>query len=595
MLVESADARLRAGGLAAGGVSAAASALLGRLVVESVDAPARKRPRMWDTDLDAIWGAAAPEMARAAHAAVSADTVPPGFVLANAHDAGGSDADEDEEAYGIVARARKRAQDVEDAAFHATPTFRVRVLSRVHREALRTVDVGENGGAHDPSDMRAAQLAVAVVQARWADRGEDTFELVTVADLRPLSEVVFRILTRPPVLSHTDAGAGAGEGTVSSAGEVARIGASRAGASAVVRPAAVPKKYWARRWALWRKFSKPSDDSGGASACACLPGDTGIRMDAPTAWFSVTPEAAATAMAAALGVSGGSVVIDLFCGAGGNTLAFLRAARASGGHVISVERDLARLRDAVHNVRCVHAAEIDARAVTFVHGDALRILSALQTAARGRREQATTAMISDVASALRALSGDIVSEEDACAILSLGAAPIDVLFLAPPWGGPGYAATSRAFDLNSDMRIDGGGAASMDGAQLLEQATVSGVARVVGAFLPRNVKPRSVSAAVRATAFACERMDVMTPWLSRTSSKDAAGKSARGGGEKEESCDGSSSDVGIKCDSGSAAGGPADGAAQPAGPTVILHSISLDRKALGILAVITATNFERNV
>ena len=126
------------------------------------------------------------------------------------------------------------------------------------------------------------------------------------------------------------------------------------------------------------------------------------------------------------------------------------------------------------------------------------------------------------------------------------------------------------------------------------QSAASGIARVVGAFLPRNVRPYSVAAAVRAQAFVCERMDVVTPWL-----LSRAGKKARDG-KGESGDDGSADDAGslLMCDAGEAAtvasadaGSHVDGAAAPAGPAVVLHSISLDRKALGLLAVITAAAF----
>ncbi|CAN8025892.1 unnamed protein product, partial [Ixodes persulcatus] len=111
------------------------------------------------------------------------------------------------------------------------------------------------------------------------------------------------------------------------------------------------KKYWAQRYRLFSKFDK------------------GIELDEES-WFSVTPEGIAKHIAKRCQ---GDIVIDAFCGAGGNTIQFALVSRL----VIAVDIDprkieLARKNAAVYGV-------LDK--IQFVLGDFLELAP---PAARGR-------------------------------------------------------------------------------------------------------------------------------------------------------------------------------------------------------------------
>ena len=94
----------------------------------------------------------------------------------------------------------------------------------------------------------------------------------------------------------------------------------------------------------------------------------GAQLDAEGR-FSLTPEALALAWGHAAWVAGHRRVVDLGCGAGGNTIAFARA----GLSVVAVERDATRLAMARDNARLY---DVDAR-VEWRCADALETLAAL--------------------------------------------------------------------------------------------------------------------------------------------------------------------------------------------------------------------------
>jgi len=122
--------------------------------------------------------------------------------------------------------------------------------------------------------------------------------------------------------------------------------------------------------------------------------DEGCLLD-EEGWYSVTPEAIATQIAERCRCD---VVLDAFCGVGGNAIAFARTCE----RVIALDTSPTRLALARHNA-ALHGV---AARIEFVLGD-FRTFAA-------RMLQATT-----------------------CTAPST-ARKIDVVFLSPPWGGPEY-------------------------------------------------------------------------------------------------------------------------------------------------------------
>jgi len=135
-------------------------------------------------------------------------------------------------------------------------------------------------------------------------------------------------------------------------------------------------RYYQQRYDLFSLFDDGIDMG---------PGDEG--------WWSVTPEAIAAHTASearAFFPDGqGCVVMDAFCGLGGNAIQFALA----GFAVIAVELDKARLEAAKHNAQIYGVAD----QITFVHGDAFEVLQV----EKNRH--------------------------------------VDLVFMSPPWGGPLYA------------------------------------------------------------------------------------------------------------------------------------------------------------
>ncbi|XP_069543850.1 trimethylguanosine synthase [Brachyistius frenatus] len=143
-------------------------------------------------------------------------------------------------------------------------------------------------------------------------------------------------------------------------------------------------KYWAQRYRLFSRF------------------DEGIRLDRE-GWFSVTPERIAEHIALRVkhSCSDAQLVVDAFCGVGGNAIQFA----LTGNRVLAVDIDVVRLDMARHNAAVYGVAD----RIDFVQGDFLQLAPCL----RG-----------------------------------------DVVFLSPPWGGPDYL-TAEVFDIRTMMEPDG--------------------------------------------------------------------------------------------------------------------------------------------
>ncbi|XP_007937696.2 trimethylguanosine synthase [Orycteropus afer afer] len=149
--------------------------------------------------------------------------------------------------------------------------------------------------------------------------------------------------------------------------------------------AAVPglAKYWAQRYRLFSRF------------------DDGIKLDRE-GWFSVTPEKIAEHIAGRVSESFNcDVVVDAFCGVGGNTIQFA----LTGKRVIAIDIDPVKIDLARNNAEVYGVAD----KIEFICGDFLLLASHLKA---------------------------------------------DVVFLSPPWGGPDYA-TAETFDIRTMMSPDG--------------------------------------------------------------------------------------------------------------------------------------------
>ena len=126
------------------------------------------------------------------------------------------------------------------------------------------------------------------------------------------------------------------------------------------------RKYWYQRYRLWERY-----DQG-----------EGIRMDEES-WYSVTPENIARHIAERCRCD---LVVDGFCGVGGNSIQFALTCE----RVIAIDIDPEKIRLARHNARVYGVEE----RIEFIVGDFFSLIPSLHGA--------------------------------------------DVIFLSPPWGGPEY-------------------------------------------------------------------------------------------------------------------------------------------------------------
>ncbi|KAK4267671.1 hypothetical protein QN277_024423 [Acacia crassicarpa] len=167
------------------------------------------------------------------------------------------------------------------------------------------------------------------------------------------------------------------------------------------------EKYWYRRHNLFSKY------------------DQGIQMD-EEGWFSVTPEEIAIKHAERC--TEHQVVIDAFCGVGGNAIQFAR----KGCHVIAIDIDPAKVAMAMNNAKVYGVEEY----IDFRVGDFFKLAPSLKG---------------------------------------------DVVFLSPPWGGPSYK-DIQIFPLELLKPADG--------YTLFKVAR--GITSNIIMFLPRNINLEQV-------------------------------------------------------------------------------------------------------
>lgn len=160
-------------------------------------------------------------------------------------------------------------------------------------------------------------------------------------------------------------------------------------------------KYWCKRFSLFSLF------------------DLGIKLDRES-WFSVTPEKVAiyTAMRCQC-----DVIVDAFCGAGGNTIQFAKTCQK----VIAIDIDEKKIEMAKHNASIYGVAD----RIEFIVGDYFELASTLKA---------------------------------------------DVVFLSPPWGGPQYL-KEDVYDIEKSLL-------PLPGSELM--AYTRQITSNIAIYLPRN-------------------------------------------------------------------------------------------------------------
>ncbi|TPX15391.1 uncharacterized protein E0L32_004371 [Thyridium curvatum] len=173
-------------------------------------------------------------------------------------------------------------------------------------------------------------------------------------------------------------------------------------------------RYWHQRYSIFSYY----DD------------DVQLTDDA---WFGVTPEPVAAAIAADLAArqpASHTTLVDLFAGAGGNVIAFALSGRWQ--RIVAVERDAATLACAQHNAEVYGVPD---GLITWVHGDCFEYLRLLR---RQQQQQQQTQQHQE-------------GENEAAELLApeLQVDPAStVIFASPPWGGVSYR-DQDVFDLST--------------------------------------------------------------------------------------------------------------------------------------------------
>jgi trimethylguanosine synthase len=175
---------------------------------------------------------------------------------------------------------------------------------------------------------------------------------------------------------------------------------------------------------------------------------------------------------------GKKVVLDAFCGVGGNAIGF--ALEKDISLVVCVDIDLNKLKMAAKNASVYN---VDPGKIVFIEGDAIQVLNLYRN---GKLlEQSSTTKDS--------------SKKEIChgyTIHGLAALPvsIDCVFLSPPWGGTEYLKSGNDGYRLSCMKVMMTGTDQCDdkndecsGDELLSKSAMAAKDKQVVCFLPRNI------------------------------------------------------------------------------------------------------------
>jgi trimethylguanosine synthase len=220
----------------------------------------------------------------------------------------------------------------------------------------------------------------------------------------------------------------------------------------------VADKYWAQRRSLFSRF------------------DDGIQLD-QEGWFSVTPEAIANHIAKRVATqiiprdsNGGMIVLDAFCGCGGNTIAFARRPEVS--LVICVDTDLNKLQMAARNASIYN---IESEKLLFVHDNAIHVLSLYSNGKKSAQQEPSKSNAEEPTTLHGYSCNDPLPER------------LDCIFLSPPWGGVEYENVGkRHFSLTTHISVQSGVTTAPIHGETLLTMSAKAMQQVVY-FLPRNL------------------------------------------------------------------------------------------------------------
>ena len=159
------------------------------------------------------------------------------------------------------------------------------------------------------------------------------------------------------------------------------------------------------------------------------------------------------------------VIIDLFCGCGGNSIAFARMNNNNASEpvwngasptdrsvkVVAIDNNLSRLKMAANNASVYG---IESKNIVFVHADAIDVLNHYS---KGSKRSTCKGGRSDTAAEKKSAPEIQICSGYNVGGLELLPDTVDGIFLSPPWGGLSYGNVgSSGFDPISSITIKSG-------------------------------------------------------------------------------------------------------------------------------------------
>ena len=210
-------------------------------------------------------------------------------------------------------------------------------------------------------------------------------------------------------------------------------------------PEVVHDKYWAQRRRLFSRF------------------DQGIQLDSQ-GWYSVTPEIIADHVARRVAElvtthvipheadsdGKGIVILDAFCGCGGNSIAFGKIPSNIISKVVCVDTDRTKLLKAAHNASLYN---IPKDKLVFIECNSIFILQHCYKDGQFILDQPTAKLPPYMPSPVV----PVVHAGYHVGGLDLLPRRIDAVFMDPPWGGVDYEVLGKnGYDLQKNMKIQVG-------------------------------------------------------------------------------------------------------------------------------------------
>lgn len=165
------------------------------------------------------------------------------------------------------------------------------------------------------------------------------------------------------------------------------------------------------------------------------------------------------------------VILDAFCGCGGNAIAFAR--RPEVTLVVCVDTDRNRLKMAAKNASIYN---IGKDKLLFIHDNAIHVLSRYSTGTLiAESSTATTIAVDEKRTKLDGYTCNGVLPDR-----------LDCIFLSPPWGGTEYEQMGRNhFTVRNHIAVKDSELSILNGEELLTLAAKA--AKHCVYFLPRNL------------------------------------------------------------------------------------------------------------